>query len=425
MRYNILSYGAVADGVTLNSAAIQAAIDDCAAHGGGRVVIPTGVFKSGTIWLKSNVELHLEMGATLLGSENIHDYNDDDAYPQNWGSKHEKWRAKHLIIGLEIENAAITGLGVINSSGTSYFTGELGHSFHPYIRRHGHCIVKDELETRPGQMIAFVESKRIHVENITLMDAPCWSLFFNGCEFVTVKGLKVRNPRTSLNTDGIDIDCCRYVTVSDCLIDTGDDCIAIRCDGELLKHQTPCEYITITNCNFAASACAFRIGVGVGEIQHVRISNITIECAEHVALLQTSYNGSGCAKMRDINISNVSATGVDYGLEIFSANNAYVKDITFSNIRVEAHAASDFICAEDGEMENVTLRDIEITLSERLPRPLTEEQIAYRGGHHGFCIKGGKHFRLENVRVHGELDQCDVLAYAEEASLDWKRDCNF
>ena len=82
--YNIKDYGAIADGVTINSAAIQAAIDACADDGGGRVVIPTGTFKTGTFWLRSNVELHLEMGAILLASDNLDDYNELDAYPQNY-----------------------------------------------------------------------------------------------------------------------------------------------------------------------------------------------------------------------------------------------------------------------------------------------------------------------------------------------------
>jgi polygalacturonase len=81
--FNIVDYGAVADGVSLNTAAIQSAIDACYAAGGGRVFVPSGIFKTGTIWLKSGVELHLSIGATLLASDNIDDYNDDDAYEQN------------------------------------------------------------------------------------------------------------------------------------------------------------------------------------------------------------------------------------------------------------------------------------------------------------------------------------------------------
>lgn len=98
MNCNILDYGAVADGVTVNTAAIQAAIDDCAAHGGGRVTVPSGAFITGTVYLKSNVEFHVDMGALLKASSDICDFNDLDVYPENYDVPSEKWGGKHLII---------------------------------------------------------------------------------------------------------------------------------------------------------------------------------------------------------------------------------------------------------------------------------------------------------------------------------------
>ena len=101
MEYNIIAYGAVADGVTLNTLSIQSAIDDCAIHGGGRVTVPSGVFKTGTIMLKDHVELHLMPGAVLLGSECMEDYNSENAYEQCWGSAAEEWKGKHMILACE------------------------------------------------------------------------------------------------------------------------------------------------------------------------------------------------------------------------------------------------------------------------------------------------------------------------------------
>ena len=98
MVYNILDYGAVPDGKTLSTGAIQAAIDDCNKNGGGRVLVPSGSFYSGSIYLLDNVELHLEHGAILTASANMDDYNPDDAYPQNYGFAPEEWRAKHFIM---------------------------------------------------------------------------------------------------------------------------------------------------------------------------------------------------------------------------------------------------------------------------------------------------------------------------------------
>jgi len=118
--YNILNYGAEPNTGKLCTAAVQAAIDDCAAHGGGRVVVPGGTFVIGSIFLKSHVELHLEAGSVLMASDNLDDYNPDDAYAQNYNSVAEKWNKKHLIIAVELDDVAITGFGTINGHGDAF-----------------------------------------------------------------------------------------------------------------------------------------------------------------------------------------------------------------------------------------------------------------------------------------------------------------
>ena len=242
MNTNILYFAAIGDGKTLNTIAIQNAIDDCAASGGGRVTIPTGIYKSGTIWLRSNVELHLEMGAELLASDNLDDYNDLDAYEQNTRVvADEGCVGKHLIIAYEIENSAITGLGRINGNCHAFVDPFYGETILAnWGWKRGIAVLKDEEKMRLGQLINFVECKNIKVQNITIVDSPCWSLLFHGCKFVQVNSIRVNNPAWMLNSDGIDIDASRYVTVSDCIILTGDDAITLRA----------CEHIVKTNCNF-------------------------------------------------------------------------------------------------------------------------------------------------------------------------------
>ena len=116
MNANILDYGAIGDGKTLSTSALQSAIDACAASGGGRVTVPAGRYKIGTIWLRSRVELHLEMGAELFASENYDDYNATEAYEQNFDGFSEGWTGKHLIIAHEVEDCAITGFGTVNGN---------------------------------------------------------------------------------------------------------------------------------------------------------------------------------------------------------------------------------------------------------------------------------------------------------------------
>ena len=421
--YDIRNYGAIADGVTINSAAIQAAIDDCAANGGGRVLIPTGTFKTGTIWLKSNVELHLEMGAKLLASDNLDDYNELDAYPQNYSYTPEEWVGKHLIIAHEIHNVAITGLGEINGNGNPFYLDEIFPGG-PYWWSTGRTVVKDKVNFRPGQMICFIESNHIHIENITIRNATCWCCFFHGCEHIIIKGLKVFNPKERLNTDGIDLDCCRYVTVSDCLIDTGDDAIAIRCAEKRLKNPKPCEYITVTNCVFAVCASAIRISVGTGFIRHIRFSNITVHRAGTMIKLQTSYNGNGCAKIEDVNFSNFSGTNTNHPINMLSGNGAYIKNITMENIRAEGFGMTDLQCDDDGLIDNVTLRNIELRMKDLYDDPLSEEVLAQRG-HHCLRIHGVTNSLLDQVRICDSLSQCPEPVSITDCTNLETRNCNF
>ena len=175
MTYNISDFGAKKEKDSTKS--IQSAIDKCASEGGGQVVIPSGTYISGTIWLKDNVELHLQMGAVLKASDDLDDYNKEDAYMQNWGSVSEKWRAKHLIIALECNNASITGNGIIDGSGDCFF-GEERVFYSGYAWEGGYVTSKDENILRPGQLICFIECSNVKVSDITLKNVPC-GRFFN------------------------------------------------------------------------------------------------------------------------------------------------------------------------------------------------------------------------------------------------------
>ncbi len=119
MIYNIIDFGAVSDGKTINTSAIQKAIDKCS-ESGGRVIVPSATFMSGSIELKSNVELYLEQGAHLLASDRLEDYNNEDAYVQNWSGVGEGRVRKHFILCVEQENLSITGLGTIDGNAHAF-----------------------------------------------------------------------------------------------------------------------------------------------------------------------------------------------------------------------------------------------------------------------------------------------------------------
>ncbi|MBQ8658517.1 MAG: hypothetical protein IJ506_05220 [Clostridia bacterium] len=398
--YNIKDYGAIADSKIVNTEFIQKAIDECYKNGGGSVVIPSGEFVTGTIWLKDNVELHLEHGAVLKASTDMADYNADDAYPQNFGSVSEQWTAKHLIVAHEVKNVAITGTGVINGSGDRFF-GEAKKDLPwmtGYVWRQGFARPKDLNVMRPGQMICFIECENVRVENVTMINCPCWTCFLYGCEYVQVRGVKVFNEQWASNTDGLDIDCCRYVTVSDCIIATGDDCIAIRCSSKRLKKYRPCEYITVTNCVFASQACGIRFGVGQGEIRHVRVSNITVEHSGWAFLVQTRYGPNCEGYLDDINVSNVSGEDVCSPFGVVAPVGAVTR-VTFDNLRFNCIANARITASGDGKIADITVRNTDLYLkAEPNGVEFTEKRLDARG-REVVRVENTENVTLDGVRV--------------------------
>ena len=308
MRRYITEFGAVGDGVTLNTQAVQAAVDQCAAAGGGTVTVPPGIFVTGTVFLRSHIELHLEAGAVLKGSPRMADYCADDAYPQNGPCFKEGWRGAHLLAAVACEDVTLSGPGTVDGNCDAFFTSGQVERVHGLCWARGVRITDTaKVDYRPGQMIVFVQCRRVRVTDLNLRNSPCWSCFLHGCDEVIVRGCFIDNPVDGINTDGIDIDCCTQVAVSDCVIRTGDDAITLRASGRRLKdREAVCEDVTVTNCVLDSSVCGFRIGVGNGIIRHAVLSDIVMRYAGTGFLFQSSYGQQGAGvTMHDISVSNI------------------------------------------------------------------------------------------------------------------------
>lgn len=339
---NVRFTGAKGDGVAKDTRAIQKAIDICAISG-GRVTVPPGTYLTGSVWLKDNVELHLEEGAVLLGSPDLADYNEPDAYVQNWGSKNEGWSAKHLILAVEKRNVAITGKGVIDGNARSFFAEKTGGGG-KICWRQGYVNVRGKKsdQGRPGPEIVFVECSGVTLRSVTFSDMSCWSCLFHGSENITVGGVTIRNNLCYANTDGFDIDSCRNVTIGDCDITTGDDAVAIRGNPARLKDRTRvCENIRVSNIVCRVSADGIRVGVGNGAIRNVRVSDIRILSAGRGLHVQCCY---GNPKRR-------GKTGVD------------ISDVVFERISIADTCSA--LCVAAGSissssvLENIRFRDID------------------------------------------------------------------
>ena len=404
--YTITDYGAVGDGKTLNTAAIQRALDECGKTG-GTVLVPPGIWLTGSLFLRSNTELHLEKGAVLLGSPDLADYNELDAYEQNWQSTAEGWSGKHLILAIEVENVALTGEGCIDGNGRAFFSTT--PRFTGLICwKDGGCNAKDyEHCGRPGQEIVFIESRNIRIRDVQLRDMTCWSCFLYGCENIQISGLKVDNGIRNLNTDGIDIDSCRNVTVSNCIIRTGDDAIAVRGAPSHLKDNSRiCENVTIQNCLFWVSADGMRIGVGNGTIQNVLISNIVIEHAGRGLHLQNCYGQvSTGVNISDVIFSNIIIRQTTSPIMVAAGTEnslAYLKNISFRDINISSPGSVIVAGAGRTRIENVSFSDVFFQLED----PDGDLEDREGGGLHTenavFRAEFAHDIRLTNFRFSGK-----------------------
>lgn len=363
---DVREYGAAGDGVRKDTAAIQRALDACAARGGGVVLFPPGNYLSGTVYLRDNVCLDLMPGATLRGSTDPRDYNADDFCPQNRATPGEKASGAHLIVGLGLKNVTLRGGGRIDGSGPAFFAvpAESPHRF-------------TVPGWRPGQMIFLCECRNVRLAELELLNSPYWTCFLHGCRDVLVHGVRIWNDRRTMNGDGIDIDCCQQVLVSDCLIDGGDDCIALRGNVEPLTRPQPCEDIAVTNCILKTRANGVRIGVGDGIIRRAVFSNLVIGGpALDGICIQSNYCYTGNldqdqsrrgVEISDISFQNIQMPDVRSALYIAPGyeGGKTISDLHFDGIHARASKGSTIMGGRDNPLGRVSLSRIDIHMSGR------------------------------------------------------------
>lgn len=395
MNSSVLSYGADPTGNVLSTASIQQAIDDVSVTG-GRVTVPAGLYLTGTLRMRSNVELNLELGARLLASPELSDYNGEDEYPQNFMSKEEQWNGKHLIIAHEVENVAITGFGTVDGNAEAFYCDPI--PWDNYTWEKGLALAKDKTALRPGQLMVFIECKNVRVCDVSLENSTCWCCFFHGCENVSVRGVRITNPHENANTDGIDIDTCRNVTVSDCIVDTGDDAIALRCDGDRVPgREAVCENITVTNCVLASSSAVFRIGVGRGVLRHIRVDNIVMKRGAVGMCFMGSWDLEKYTSIYDTHFSRISAHELSYAFQLHSISGAVFDGISVTDMRANCCAMCSVSSNSDTSLYNVRLENIRLKFFDK-PLKLTEKDIESRG-EYMLCLRNARGLVLRDFVI--------------------------
>ena len=271
--YSVTDFGAVGDGVTNDQKAIQSAIDVCHANGGGTVLFEKGVYKSGGLYLKSNVFLEIGHAASLEAYGDISCYG-ADAHHNRYRNEHDLDRC--WIYAEDAENIGIRGYGKLDG--------------------HAELFPNEGSIYRP-MMFRFLRCRNIHISDVRLYNAASWTTAFLDSEFIWVRGVDIRNEKR-YNGDGLDFDGCRKVYISDCNIRGTDDNLCLQAGNKAY----PVEDIHITNCSFSSICAAIRIGLkSIGSISNVVISNCTmrnvwregikIECTEGGSITDIAVRG--------------------------------------------------------------------------------------------------------------------------------------
>ena len=356
--FDVRAFGAKGDGIANDTAAIQRAIDAAGANGGGEVFFDSGTYYSGTVYLKDNIDFHLGAGATLLGSTNVVDYNRGDFCPQNWTSKRESENQMggHLVIARGCRNIVLRGPGRIDGHAKFFAVDAQGRG---YPRQ---C----DIPWRPGQMVYLTECSDVRLIDLELVNAPYWNCFLHGCDRVVARGLRIHSLREpySHNGDGLDIDSCRYVTVSDCNIHTSDDSIAIRADSARLPHPQDCAFVTVANCNLSSTKCAIRIGVGCGFIHDVVVTGVTVSDSRTALSFCPNWTkNGGSVGIENVRFSNIAVDCMSFCRMITRyAKDVSLKGLYFDGISGKTTEPAYLYGRASCPIENVVFRNVDVPM---------------------------------------------------------------
>jgi polygalacturonase len=405
--FNPREHGAVGDGLTLDTQAIQQALDTCAARGGGTVYLSAGRYRTGSLFLRDNITIHLDAGAVILGSDNPHDF---PIIHSRWEGVHQDTHAP-LIGGSGLQNIAVIGRGTIDGNGVSWWKAREENTLtHP----------------RP-RLISFSDCNNVLIEGIRAVNSPSWTINPIHCQNLNIHAVTIINPANSPNTDGINPDSCRLVRISDCYVSVGDDCITIKSgtEHEDPERSAPCRDITITNCTLERGHGGVVIGSEMsGGVKNVVISNCVFIGTDRGIRIKSRRGRGGT--IEDIRVSNLIMDGVlcpftmnlyyhvgERGnLEVADKNRRPVNDgtprlrgIHLSHItaREVKHAAGFFYGLAEMPLEDISLSDISISISEQADSgyPEMADDIPSMS-QAGFFIRNVRRLRLEHVQVTGQ-----------------------
>lgn len=432
--YNIVAFGAVADAKTINTKAIQKAIDACNQNGGGMVYVPPGTFITGTFHLKSNVNLFLENGSMLKGSPHLADY---DHFTQPvYGLTYFG-----MLYTNNAENVSITGQGSIDGNNQVFhdfnhakkidtLTTRFSRQKNNYRKVESGIgdgpVVPDK--DRPHQMVIFSNCKNVQVRNVSLLNSPFWTMHFADCDDVLVSGIRLWSGLLVPNADGIDITSSSNVIITDCDIRSGDDALAIvgydhhfEIPGFSGKKHIS-ENIIVSNCNLQSYSSGIRIGfldqntvrnvqvsnvnitnstrgIGIflrdeGSLENLTFSNINIETKLrtgdwwgngepiHISAIRGKENVK-LGKIKNLKFNHINCTG-ENGMLVYGTDESVIEDVSFNDINFELTDSK----LNDVAGGNIDLRGV-----------LGDQNQIFKRDIPGLLIKDAKNISISNFKL--------------------------
>jgi len=361
---DITAYGAVGNGTTLNTETIQKAIDACYKSGGGKVIIPSGIFLTGTISLNDNITLQLKKGAVLLGSTDVNDYKNLDPFVDGLGIS-VGWA---LVVAVDKKNISIEGEGTIDGQGSKLKAQQILTDTRPESQRWG----------RRPFLLRIVRCQHVAVNGVTLNYAAAWTSHYFQCKQVSIKNVKIVS-RGIAHNDGMDIDGCQDVTIKDCDVVSGDDALCFKTTSSKMA----CKDIVVSGLRLKSGQGAIKIGTeSMAAFQNIKISQCYIYDTANGGIKLLSVDG---ANISNVQISDITMVEVKTPilirlgarLSVFRKDQdtqqpiGTLENVTIKNVKAKA-ADNAQLMPPSGilitgipghSIKNLTLENIEINLA--------------------------------------------------------------
>ena len=408
--YDVATYGAVGDGKTNDAKAIQTAIDDCAANGGGKVVLESGkTYYSDSIQLKKNVELHLQKGSVLRATSDIDGYIRpckmiNDPKTALVGNPVTGKPSFVFVYGYEADGCSITGEGTID--GNCY----------AFVKRKDQYYVTGDFYPRPTT-IYIEKSNNISFRDITITNAPFWTLHPAGCDDVLISHIRILNPLDVANSDGIDPDHCSNVRIIGCHVTCADDCICLKTTKGNSEYG-PCENIIISDCTLTSTSAAVKIGTeGVGDFRNVIVNNCIISKSNRGLSIQIRDGGnvenvtfSNCIVETRRFCSDWWGTAEPVTITCFRRDEntvaGHIKNIRYFNVTCKGENGVLTYSSPENPVENVVFENCNIHLEKTSKwdcglydlRPCIDHGIE-ESDNSAFYIRNAENVRIEKTSV--------------------------